>query len=115
MTRTFVQGNDRIDRMLSNPAMAEKVAEIQSRAEDEDRTYAMSLAMVREAGKLTQVELADRLHVTQGAVSRLESRGDALLSTLHKYLEAAGAVHTRLIVTVNGQDVELDLSALTKA
>lgn len=113
MTKSFIHGNDHIDALLAKPGMAEKVAEIQDRADSEDRAYAMSLAMIREAGNLTQVELAARLAVTQGAVSRLETRGDALLSTLQNYLEAAGAIRPRLIVTVAGKDVELELSALT--
>ena len=103
-------GNERIDALLSKPGMAEEVEEIEQRARAEDRVYAMGLAMIREAGNLTQTELAARLDVTQGAVSRLEARGDALLSTLQNYLEAAGATHPRLVVTVNGSEVELDLS-----
>ena len=114
MTKTFVHGNDRIDALLAKPGMAQKVAEIQERADTEDRAYAMSLAMIREAGTLTQVELASRLGITQGAVSRLENRGDTLLSTLQNYLEAAGAIHPRLVVTVGGKDIELELSALTR-
>ncbi|WP_166788506.1 hypothetical protein [Cryobacterium sp. TMS1-13-1] len=39
--------------------------------------------------------------------------GDALLSTLHNYLEAAGAIHPHLVVTVGDKDIERGLSALT--
>jgi hypothetical protein len=114
MGTSFINGNDRIDALLARPGMVEKVAEIQDRADEEDRAYAMSLAMVREAGNLTQVELAKRLNITQGAVSRMENRGDALLSTLQHYLTAAGASHARMVVTVAGKDVELELDALTR-
>jgi transcriptional regulator with XRE-family HTH domain len=48
-----------------------------------DRAYAMNLAMIRKAAQLTQVEVAKRLGVGQAAVSRMESRGDMLLSTLY--------------------------------
>lgn len=114
MAKTFVAGNDRLDALLAKPGMAERVAEIHDRADEEDRAYAMSLAMIREAGNLTQVELAHRLEVTQGSVSRLEKRDDALLSTLQNYLEAAGATNLRLVVSVAGKDVELELSAVTR-
>jgi DNA-binding transcriptional regulator YiaG len=114
MAKTFVEGNDRLDALLAKPGMAERVAEIHDRADEEDRAYAMSLAMIREAGNLTQVELAHRLEVTQGSVSRLEKRDDALLSTLQNYLEAAGATNLRLVVSVAGKDVELELSAVTR-
>ena len=114
MTKTFIDGNTRLDALLAQPGMAERVAEIHDRANEEDRAYAMSLAMIREAGNLTQVELASRLDVTQGAVSRLEKRDDALLSTLQNYLEAAGATNLRLVVSVAGKDVELELAAVTR-
>ncbi|MEO7014942.1 MAG: helix-turn-helix transcriptional regulator [Leifsonia sp.] len=114
MTKSFVRGNERIDQLLAKSDMAAAVAELSEQAAAEDRVYAMSLAMIREAGNLTQAELASRLEVTQGAISRLEGRDDALLSTLQNYLEAAGATHPRFIVTVNGADVELELSELTR-
>jgi hypothetical protein len=41
--------------------------------------------------QLTQVEVARRLAVGQAAVSRMENRGDMLLSTLYDYLTATGA------------------------
>jgi hypothetical protein len=51
--------------------------------------------------------------VAQTVVSRLERQHDMLLSTLSSYLRAAGE-HPRVVVTINGQDVELDLEALAK-
>ena len=114
MTKSFVRGNDRIDALLAKPGMAEAVEELQEQADAENRVYAMGLAMIREAGNLTQTELAGRMSITQGAVSRIESRGDALLSTLQNYLEAAGATHPRLVVTVNGAEVALELSDLAR-
>jgi transcriptional regulator with XRE-family HTH domain len=47
-----------------------------------DRVYAMNLAMIRKAAQMTQVEVARKLGVGQGAARRLERRDDMLLSTL---------------------------------
>jgi transcriptional regulator with XRE-family HTH domain len=61
---------------------------------------------------LTQDEVAERLGIGQGDVSKLERRDDLLLSTLLRYLSAAGAEDARIVVTVHGQHVELDLTSL---
>jgi DNA-binding transcriptional regulator YiaG len=50
----------------------------------------ISLAEVRQARQLTQEELAASLHTTQSGVSRLEHQTDLYVSTLRKYVEAAG-------------------------
>ncbi|MFJ2978722.1 sigma factor-like helix-turn-helix DNA-binding protein [Curtobacterium sp. NPDC087082] len=105
--KDFVHGNDRLERMLDRPGMADAVAALETEADELDRIHAMSLAMVREAGKRTQVEIAHELGISQGAVSQMERREDMLLSTLRSYITAAGAQNPRIIVTVNGHDVEL--------
>ena len=109
--KTFVDATERADRILADPKTAAAVAEIRAVGEEMDRTYAMSLAMIRKAGELTQGEVAARLGIGQGDVSKLERREDWLLSTLLKYLTAAGAEDARIVVTVQGQEVELDLAA----
>ena len=111
-SKTFVDATDRVDQMLADPETAAAVADIRAAGEDLDRTYAMSLAMIRKAGELTQDEVAARLGIGQGDVSKLERREDWLLSTLLKYLTAAGAEDARIVVTIRGQQVELDLAAL---
>jgi DNA-binding XRE family transcriptional regulator len=50
----------------------------------------MSLRDLRKARKLTQTRLAKALGITQDSVSRLEKRGDLLLSTLRKTVKAMG-------------------------
>jgi DNA-binding transcriptional regulator YiaG len=110
--KTFVDATDRVDQMLADPETAAAVADIRAAGEELDRTYAMSLAMIRKAGELTQDEVAARLGIGQGDVSKLERRDDWLLSTLLKYLTAAGADDARIVVTIRGQQVELDLTAL---
>lgn len=57
---------------------------------EEVRAY--RLRELRVASELTQVQLAERLHVTQNRVSRIE-HGDvdrAHVDTLRKYVEAIG-------------------------
>jgi DNA-binding transcriptional regulator YiaG len=50
----------------------------------------MPLAKLREAQQMTQVNLAAALNVGQAAVSRIETRTDAYVSTLRRYIEAMG-------------------------
>ncbi len=106
--KDFVRGNDRLDRMLATVPTGE-IEQFETEAAELDRIHAMTLAMVREAGKHTQVEIARELHTTQGHVSQIERRDDMLLSTLRNYLTATGAQNPRIVVTVNGHDVELNI------
>jgi DNA-binding transcriptional regulator YiaG len=108
----FVRGNDHLDRLLAAPQIAADVAQAHAEAEEMDRVYAMNLAMIRKAAQLTQVEVARRLGVGQAAVSRMENRGDMLLSTLYDYLTATGADAASIVVTVHGHRIELDLGSL---
>jgi DNA-binding transcriptional regulator YiaG len=50
----------------------------------------IEMGQLRETLKVTQSELANKLKVTQTAVSRLESRPDMHLSTLRNYIQALG-------------------------
>ncbi len=51
---------------------------------------ALALAALRRSRQITQVQLADALGISQGNVSRLETRSDVYLSTLRSYVEALG-------------------------
>ena len=46
---------------------------------------------LRHREAVSQAELAGRLDVTQGAISKLEHADDVRVSTLRQYLEALGA------------------------
>jgi hypothetical protein len=108
---TFVgptAASKKLDKLLARPGMAKRVAEIREQMATVDRAYADSLVAIRRAADLTQVGVA------QSEISRIEKRHDMLLSTLTNYLSAAGE-HPRVVVTVNGQDVELDLTTLSGA
>lgn len=50
----------------------------------------LPLYEIRQARKLSQVELADRLKVNQAAVSKIERRADMYISTLRRHIEAMG-------------------------
>ena len=50
----------------------------------------MDLAELRGTLNLTQEELAERLSIAQSNVSRLERRGDMLISTLQEVIRALG-------------------------
>jgi hypothetical protein len=45
---------------------------------------------LRQARQQTQVAVAERLKIAQGAVSRMEKQSDFLLSTLREYVGALG-------------------------
>ena len=66
--------------------------EQRQRIEDETRRLLaeMPLHELRQARALTQRDLARKLKVNQPAVSKLEQRADAYVSSLRSYIEAAG-------------------------
>lgn len=50
----------------------------------------MPLAEIRKAIGMTQADLAGKLDVAQGSVSKIENATDMYLTTLRKYVEALG-------------------------
>ncbi len=50
----------------------------------------MPIHELRHALRLSQEQIAEILNINQAAVSKMESRADMLLSTLRRYIEAAG-------------------------
>jgi len=103
----------KIAKLKARPGTASRAGQIRAQMEAADRAHADSLAAIRKAADLTQVELATQMGVAQSEISRIEARHDMLLSTFTGYLAAAGE-HPRVVVTVNGRDVELDLTALAR-
>jgi hypothetical protein len=49
-----------------------------------------TLRQLREARRRSQVDMAQKRHIQQAAVSKLERRTDMYLSTLRSYIEAMG-------------------------
>jgi len=93
------------------PGLREESEQVLAQMVEDDRLYAESLAAIRKAASLTQVQIGEHMGVPQSVISRLEKQDDMLLSTLADYLAAAGE-HPRVVVTVNGRDVEYDLTTL---
>ena len=50
----------------------------------------MPLEALRDAKQLTQVQMAQLLKISQGAVSKVERRTDMFVSTLRNYVRAIG-------------------------
>ena len=63
-----------IERRLAakSPESRAFMADLRERTLEEYRIYKMQLAAIREAGHLTQVELANKLGKPKGNVSRIE-------------------------------------------
>lgn len=108
----FRRGNEQIDAALKDQSIAAKVAAIRAGNRENDRAYKMRLAMIRDAANLTQVELAENMESTQGIVSKLERSDNMLLQTLLRYLNAAGADDVRIVVSMHGQEIEVDLDSV---
>lgn len=70
----------------ARPGAAERLAAKRAETLEEIRLYEL-----RHAEAVSQVDLAGRLDVTQGAISKLEHADDVRVSTLRQYLEALGA------------------------
>ena len=69
--------------------------------------YADSISEVRKAVNKTQRDIGRKLGIGQGAVAQLEGRSDLLLSTLHKYMNAAGVKLVMIAETKDGAQIEL--------
>ncbi len=73
-------------------SLAEKIVDAFAHTSESDpRNIGHALRRLRTMSGLTQSEMALRLDVQQGAISKIERGGDALLSTISKYIEALGA------------------------
>jgi transcriptional regulator with XRE-family HTH domain len=70
----------------AGPGARERLAAKRAETLEEIRLYEL-----RHAEAVSQAELAGRLDVTQGAISKLEHSDDVRVSTLRQYLEALGA------------------------
>lgn len=76
------------------------------RSEMEAELVAYQLGELRRELGIDQTELADRLGITQGALSRLERSADPKLSTLRKLTTALGGT-LRIEVTFDDRTVHL--------
>lgn len=102
------RGGEALKRLKTDPKMSKEIAAMRKEWKELDRKYLENIPAIRKAAELTQSEVAKKLGMAQAGVSRLESQGDMMLSTLGKYLLAVGE-NPRLIVCINGEDFEVDL------
>jgi DNA-binding XRE family transcriptional regulator len=68
---------------------------------------AIPLAELRRAMGMTQVELAAKLEVAQGSVSKVEHAADMYLTTLRKYVEALGGELRLTARFGGGREIEI--------
>ena len=108
-TEEFTDITDQVDELLARPEIAEAVSRLREERMEADRGYAVSLAAVRKAFNLTQVELARNMGVSQPAITKMEHQSDMLISTLCSYMGALDG-QVRLVVDFpNGQEIEVTL------
>jgi len=73
---------------------------------------AMELAELRDTLKVTQVDLAERVKVSQAAISKLEKRNRNILDQLRSIVFAMGG---KLIIIADFDDRKVALSHIGKA
>lgn len=61
-----------------------------AKAKTKKMLVALHLSELRQARELSQEKLADRLHVRQASVSKLERKTDMYISTLRHFIQAMG-------------------------
>ena len=67
---------------------------------------------LRQALRISQQQLAERMGTTQTGISRMEKRSDLLVSSVRDYVEAIGGT-LRLVIEVNGRSVDLAFAPAT--
>lgn len=92
------------ERVLARPGAKEHLAKLR-----QEYLAEIGLYELRRSQEISQTVLAERLGVTQPAISKLENAEDLRLSTLRDYVEALGG-RLEIRVHFDGEDVTLDLS-----
>ena len=98
--------------MPSTRPFAELVAKIPAEAmaraaeRNKNLSYEIDLATLRQARKLTQVQLAKKMRVKQPEVAKIERRADMLLSTLAGVFRALGA-ELKIIARFPDHDIQI--------
>jgi len=86
------------DELRSKPGTERSIAAAQKQSLEDLRLYEL-----RHTEAVSQAELAGRLEITQGAVSKFEHADDVRISTLRQYLEALGA-RLELVAVFDDED-----------
>ncbi len=90
--------SDLREQVLAEPGAQQRLSELRAETLEEVRLFEL-----RHARAVSQSELAGRLEVTQGAISKLEHADDVRVSTLREYLEALGA-RLELVAVFDDED-----------
>ncbi len=98
-----------IDNVIAglSKARRERIEKKSMRLAREMIEHADSLGEIRKAMSKTQTQIARELGVGQVAVAQLEKRSDLLLSTLQRYVRAAGAELSLVVHTKQGAEIVL--------
>lgn len=102
--RTNAIRKNALDKPEVKQAVEEKLAGHRKRA--------ATLAAIRKARGLTQIQLSQELGLTQSEISRLERRDNLHLSTLARFIEATGG-HLKLIAKYGEDEIEVHIADLT--
>lgn len=95
------------DEVVARPGARERLAEKRAETLDEMRLYEL-----RHSEAVSQIEVAGRLEVTQGAISKFEHSEDVRVSTLRDYLDALGA-RLELVAVFDDRRVPVQLGSST--
>ncbi len=110
LTRKFSELRTNLE---TEPGAEEAARLARARLGAELKAHAATLAQVRRAREMTQVQIARVLRISQPEVSRIEHQADLFLSTLRSYLEAMGGELRLVAHFPNADDVQLSLAELT--
>ena len=86
------------DDVVAKEGASGRIATLRAETLEEIRLFEL-----RHREAVSQAELAGRLDVTQGAISKLEHADDVRVSTLRQYLEALGA-RLELVAVFDDED-----------
>ena len=92
----------------TSPLWRSWIDRCRARTEERLPTRATNLSALRRELGLTQVEVADRLGMTQSDLSKLERRPDVRLSSLRGYAEALGG-RLQIHFVLGGKETEIRL------
>jgi DNA-binding XRE family transcriptional regulator len=102
-------------RHATEPEAAAGLEAARDHRDAEIATHARTLAELRRARQMTQVQLAKALGVSQAQVSRLEHQADLYVSTFCSYVEAMGGTLDLAVIFGDGTRTRLSLDDLFAA
>ena len=101
-----MSGHYSFDRLREKMSADRKTANAAAAA---DMNHEYVLAQIRREIGITQVELADRLNITQPTYAAFECSGNLRIGTLQKIVSALGGI-LKLQVEIGGKDYPLQLT-----